>query len=192
MKQHLYLFLAFFRVGIFGYGGGPASIPLVHKEVVQKYQWLDDRDFNDLLALANTLPGPIATKMAGYIGQRVAGFFGMLNAVLATMVPSIVAMIVLLTSLAAIKDQPWVRGMVEGVLPVVGVMLGVLTWQFFRKAQEGLGWVKSLLLVAGSLAAIQLLPSPAILIAVLLLAALLKPSGEKKKTETPVDQEGSG
>ena len=65
------LFLAFFRVGMLGYGGGPSSIPLVHQEVVKKYGWMDDDEFADVLALGNTLPGPIATKMAGYIGYRV-------------------------------------------------------------------------------------------------------------------------
>lgn len=55
-----------------GYGGGPGSIPLIHKEVVDKYEWMSDEDFGDLLALANTLPGPIATKLAGYIGHRVS------------------------------------------------------------------------------------------------------------------------
>jgi chromate transporter len=66
MKQ-IQLFFAFFRVGMLGYGGGPSSIPLVHKEVVEKYKWMNDDEFADVLALGNALPGPIATKMAGYI-----------------------------------------------------------------------------------------------------------------------------
>lgn len=192
MKQHLALFLAFFRVGIFGFGGGPSSIPLVHKEVVEKYKWMDDQDFSDLLALANTLPGPIATKMAGYIGQRVAGFLGMLNAVLATIVPTIVAMILLLTSLSSIKDQPWVQGMTKGVLPVVGVMMAVLTWQFFKGAQKGLGWVKGLAFIAGSFILIEVLPSPAILIVAILAFALLKPTKKQQHHQTSAKQEESG
>ena len=71
------IFMAFFRVGILGYGGGPSSIPLVHKEVVDKYKWMDTDEFGDVLALGNALPGPIATKMAGYIGYRVGGILGM-------------------------------------------------------------------------------------------------------------------
>lgn len=71
----------FFRVGMLGFGGGPSSIPLVHKEVVEKYKWMNDDEFSDVLALGNALPGPIATKMAGYIGFRVGGFLGMMNAV---------------------------------------------------------------------------------------------------------------
>lgn len=193
MKQQWSLFLAFLRVGVFGYGGGPSMIPLVHKEVVEKYQWIDDRDFSDLLALGNTLPGPIATKMAGYIGYRVAGFLGMINAVLATILPTILAMILLLTSLSAISGQPWVKGMTSGVMPVVGVMMAVLTWQFFRKGQQGLGWNWSIGLVAISILLVVVLPvPPAILIVALLLFVLLKPAKKQKTDETPDQQEGSG
>jgi chromate transporter len=186
MKQQLHLFLAFFRVGMLGYGGGPSSIPLVHKEVVEKYKWMDDHDFSDLLALANTLPGPIATKMSGYIGFRVSGVTGMLNAIFATIIPTIILMILLLTSLSAFKDKPWVAGMTHAVVPVVGVMLAVLTWQFFQKAKDGLGWKYSLLLVAGSLILLQVIGiHPAILIAGLLIFVMVKPI---KKDEKDVKQ----
>ncbi|MBB6453284.1 chromate transporter [Salirhabdus euzebyi] len=179
MKQ-IQLFLAFFRVGILGYGGGPSSIPLVHKEVVEKYKWMDDNDFADLLALANTLPGPIATKMAGYIGYRVSGVFGMLNAVLATIVPTIILMIILLTSLASFKDKQWVAGMTQAVIPVVGVMLAVLTWQFTTKAKEGLGWLYTFVLAAATYVFMELLGvHPGIIIALLLLAALMKKDSAK-------------
>src|SRR6478735_4140094 len=106
MKQ-FHIFYAFFKVSLLGYGGGPSSIPLVHKEVVERYKWLNDDDFGDILALGNTLPGPINTKMAGYIGYRVGGWLGMINAVLATSVPTILLMIILLTSLTTFKDLDW-------------------------------------------------------------------------------------
>ena len=126
MKTHLNLFIAFFRSGILGFGGGPSAIPLVHKEVVGTFRWMDDDEFSDVLALGNALPGPINTKMAGYIGYRVAGIAGMVNAVLSSIVPSILMMIVLLTALTNYKDQAWVAGMTNGVIPVVAVMLAVL------------------------------------------------------------------
>ncbi|HEX7065570.1 MAG TPA: chromate transporter [Bacillales bacterium] len=193
MNQQVSLFMAFFRVGIFGYGGGPSMIPLVQKEVVEKHEWIDEQDFSDLLALGNTLPGPIATKMAGYIGYRVAGFSGMINAVLATILPTIILMIVLLTTLDAFSNQPWVKGMTYGVMPVVGVMLGVLTWQFFRKGQQGMGWTKSLVLTALSVLLLVILPvPPAVMIAALLLFVLLKPSKKNRVGQTSVHQEESG
>ncbi|UII57995.1 chromate transporter [Cytobacillus spongiae] len=184
MKQ-LDLFMAFFRVGILGYGGGPSSIPLVHKEVVEKYKWMDGDEFGDVLALGNALPGPIATKIAGYIGYRVGGFAGMLTALFATMVPTIFLMILLLTVLNAYKDQPWVSGMSAAVIPVVAVMLGVLTWDFIKKSgKSSLGWGRTAGLIFMSLLLLQFLHiHPAILIFALLVAALsLKDSkGEKEK-----------
>jgi chromate transporter len=180
--KQLQLFTAFFRVGMLGYGGGPSSIPLVHKEVVDKYKWMNDEEFGDVLALGNTLPGPIATKMAGYIGYRVAGVFGMFNAVLATIIPSIFLMIILLTSLTSIKDQPWVAGMTKAVVPVVGVMLAVLTWQFYKKSKDGLGNKITILLVVSSVILLQLANiHPGILIASILLYALLKKDKEEKQ-----------
>lgn len=163
-----------------GYGGGPASIPLIHKEVVDKYKWMNSDEFADVLAIGNTLPGPIATKMAGYIGYRVAGLGGMMNALLASIVPTIVLMIVLLVSLASFREYPWVQGMTNGVIPVVGVMLAVLTWQFFTKSKEGLGTWYSLALVVLSVLLISLLGlHPAFIIAGLLLFVFLKRGGKQ-------------
>jgi chromate transporter len=175
MNKQWNLFIAFFRVGIFGYGGGPSSIPLVHKEVVDKYKWMTDEEFGDLVALGNTLPGPIATKLAGYIGYRVAGIIGLINAVLATVLPTIVLMIVLLTSLSSIKEFDWVKGMTAAVIPVVGVMLLVLTIQFFQKAVKSMGWLTTGIMSVVIFGLLSLLNvHPGIIIGVLLLFALLK------------------
>ncbi|GGF25315.1 putative transporter YwrA [Halobacillus andaensis] len=178
--QQWNLFLAFFRVGIFGYGGGPSSIPLVHKEVVEKYKWMTDDEFADVLALGNSLPGPIATKMAGYIGYRVSGFTGMMNAVLATILPTIAVLIILLSFLNNFRELSWVNGMTQAVVPVVGVMLAVLAFDFVKKSKQNLGvWVTlligtaSLLLIEGGGV------HPGLVILVLLLFALLRPMSKK-------------
>lgn len=182
MKQW-HLFLAFFRVGMLGFGGGPSSIPLVHKEVVEKYKWMNDDDFSDVLALGNALPGPIATKMAGYIGFRVGGYLGMFNAVFATIIPTIVLMVLLLTVLNTYKDKNWVQGMASAVVPVVGVMLGVLTWGFVKKSQNSMGWKITIILLAVSVLFLSVLGvHPAIVIGALLGFALLSrnPGQEKQ------------
>lgn len=182
---HIQLFLAFFRVGILGYGGGPSSIPLVHKEVVDKYKWMNTDDFGDILALGNALPGPIATKMAGYIGYRVAGILGMIVSLVATILPTILLMILLLTALNAYKDEPWVNGMSQAVVPVVAVMLAKLTWDFVSKsASSQLGWLWTLVFIVASTIILQFLHvHPAIIIALLLLAALLK-KDQVKETDS--------
>ncbi|ALC88795.1 chromate transporter [Bacillus sp. FJAT-18017] len=176
------LFMAFFRVGMLGYGGGPSSIPLVQKEVVGRYKWMDGDEFGDVLALANALPGPIATKLAGYIGYRVAGLPGMINAVMATILPTIFLMILLLTGLNAFKDQPWVSGAASAVVPVVAVMLLTMTWEFVKKSTSSkLGKTWTIILVVASFVLLEALGvHPAIIIFTLLLGALLMKDKKKE------------
>lgn len=187
MKQ-LQIFIAFFRSGILGYGGGPSSIPLVHREVVDTFKWMDTDEFGDILALANALPGPINTKMAGYIGYRVGGVLGMVNALIATMVPTIILMIVLLNVLNTYRDQPWVHGMATAVVPVVMVLLATLTWDFVKKsAHSPLGWKWTFIFIILSTILLQLLNiHPAIIIFILLVAALLKKDSTSEKGEKNV------
>lgn len=175
MKQTA-LFWAFFRVGIFGFGGGPSMIPLVHAEVVKRHQWVNDEEFADILAIGNTLPGPIATKMPGYIGYRVAGISGCIIAVIAVTLPMIAAMIVMLSMFSRYRDVGWISGMGQAVVPVVMVMMGQLTWDFFDKSKIALGWLTSLLMamVAGGLI-YWLGIHPGWVIGSILLTALLLP-----------------
>jgi chromate transporter len=186
MKQ-ANIFMAFLRVGMLGFGGGPASIPLIQREVVEKYKWMKDEDFGDMLALGNALPGPIATKLAGYIGYRIGGFWGMVNAVLATIIPTIVLMIILLKSLNAYKDEAWVKGMSSAVVPVVGVMLLKMTLNFIQKSRKSsLGLMWTLLLIVVGIILLEFMHvHPAILIFALLLGALLK------KDKKPAQDKGA-
>ena len=183
MKKQLDIFIAFFRSGILGFGGGPASIPLVHKEVVGTYGWMTDDEFADVLSIGNTLPGPIATKMAGYIGYRVGGWLGMLMALAATILPTVVLLVVFLTVLREYKDLDFIEGMTNGVVPIVGVMMAVLTWDFLKKSKKALGWKIGLIILAASfLTMIVLGINAGIIIGVLLALALLLPV---KKGEEP-------
>jgi chromate transporter len=147
---------------------------------------MNDQEFSDVLALGNTLPGPIATKMAGYIGYRVGGIKGMLNAVIATVLPTILLMLLLLTSLNKIKDHPRVEGMTNGVVPIVGVMMATLTWDFIKKTKKGFGWKKGVLLLVGSFIVMEILNvHPGIVIGGLLVIAVTM-SDKKEKIEIKV------
>lgn len=167
------LFVGFLRSGLLGYGGGPSAIPLVHREVVHTYGWLTNEEFADVLALGNSLPGPIATKMAGYIGYRTGGYAGMATALIATVLPTVVGMIALVGTLSAFRDSPIVAGMTEAIAPVIAVMLAVMTWQFMSQSKRELGWVGSIGLAAASVVLFAALDiHPALVILVLLAAAL--------------------
>lgn len=143
MSMLLYwqLFLAFIRVGTFGYGGGPALIPLIEDEVVNNYGWLTIEEFTDALAMANTLPGPIATKLAICIGLKTAGPFGALSAITAILLPSSILIIVLSILYYKYARVPSVKGMISGIRPVVIALLlitvahlaprSVISWDTF-------------------------------------------------------------
>ncbi|SDM07350.1 chromate transporter [Franzmannia pantelleriensis] len=177
------LFMAFLRIGLLGFGGGPAMIPLVQQEVVKRHAWLDDEEFADILAIANTLPGPIATKMPGYIGYRVGGVAGCINAVLAVILPTILAMIVLLGVFSRYRDVAWIQGMGQGVVPVVMVMMGQLAWDFLNKSQLVLGWLISLTMAAVAGVLIYLLGvHPGWVVGGILAAALLRPVPKQEAT----------
>ncbi|WP_306009917.1 chromate transporter [Bacillus sp. MMSF_3328] len=137
---YIQIFLAFFIPGILGYGGGPASIPLVENEVVDRYDWLSTSEFSEMLALGNTLPGPIATKMAGYIGYDQAGVLGAAVGVFATVAPSLILMIGLLGLLMKYKESPRVKRMTVVIRPVIAVLLGLMTYDFLFSSYEGAGF----------------------------------------------------
>ncbi|MEN2768596.1 chromate transporter [Ornithinibacillus xuwenensis] len=149
------IFMAFFIPGILGYGGGPASIPLVENEVVVRYGWMSVQEFSEVLAVANSLPGPIATKMAGYIGYEVGGVFGAVIGVFATVAPSLIIMIALLGVLYKFKDSPKVKRLTLFVRPVIAILLGLMAWRFFFESYEGIGLVHTAIIAIASFLLIE-------------------------------------
>ena len=92
-KKLIGLFTAFFKIGAFTFGGGYAMIPLIQKEVVENKKWITDDDILEIVAIAESTPGPIAINSATFVGYRVAGFFGALLATLGVVLPSFVIII---------------------------------------------------------------------------------------------------
>lgn len=170
------LFLAFFIPGILGYGGGPASIPLVEHEVVENYEWMTTQEFSEVVALGNSLPGPIATKMAGYIGYAEGGLIGAVIALFATIAPSLILMISMMAILLKYKEAPEVKNLTKLIRPVIAVLLGVMTIQFAQESFVGVGIVSTLILIVGSyllLEKVKLHPAFVIVLALVYGAALL-------------------
>lgn len=138
-NTYVQLTIAMFRTGILGYGGGPSVIPLIRHEAVLRYKWLSNDEFGEVLALANALPGPIATKMAAYLGYQQKKSIGAIVAVLAHILPTCIAMIALLSAVQYLSSSKIIAGMIAGVTPVIAVMLGTMAYEFGEKAVTGLG-----------------------------------------------------
>ena len=90
MKKYLSLFWTMFKIGLFTFGGGYAMIALFENEFVENKRFLDKDEFLDVVAIAESTPGPIAINMATYIGYKRLGFFGSAFATLGVVLPSFI------------------------------------------------------------------------------------------------------
>ena len=88
MKKQLQLFLTMLKIGLFTFGGGYAMIALLENEFVAKRNWIEKDEFLDMVAIAESTPGPIAINAATYIGYKMIGVFGSLLATVAVCIPS--------------------------------------------------------------------------------------------------------
>ena len=149
------IFLANFISNILGYGGGPATIPLLEYEVVNKYNWFTVSEYSEMVALGNALPGPIATKLSGYIGYEVGGVFGSFVGVFASVAPSMIMMIALLGLLLKYKDSPKVVKLTQYIRPTIAVLLGIMTFNFFFNSYEEVGMIHTGIIGLASLLALE-------------------------------------
>ena len=90
MKKYLNLFFTMLKIGLFTFGGGYAMIALLENEFVSKKEWIEKDEFLDMVAIAESTPGPIAINAATYIGYKMLGFLGSLTATVAVCIPSFV------------------------------------------------------------------------------------------------------
>ena len=89
------LFLIFFKIGCFAFGGGYAVIPLISKYVVEEHAWISTREFIDLISISQMTPGPIAINSATFVGQNVHGLLGSILATAGLVLPQFILMMIL-------------------------------------------------------------------------------------------------
>ena len=90
MKKYLSIFLTMIKIGLFTFGGGYAMLALLENEFVEKKKYMDKDEFLDMVAIAESTPGPIAINAATYIGYKKLGFLGALLATIGVCIPSFV------------------------------------------------------------------------------------------------------
>lgn len=117
------LFLTFLKIGAFTFGGGYAMIPLIQKEVADKRKWITTDDILDIIAIAESTPGPIAINSATFVGYKVAGFFGAFVSTLGVVLPAFTIITVIAYLLRNFNDYKGVRyaffGIRAGVLALI-------------------------------------------------------------------------
>lgn len=119
------LFWSFFKVGLFSFGGGYAMIPLMEAELITRHAWLTAAEFIDILAIAETTPGPISINAATFVGFRLAGITGSAAATIGVVSPSLIILLVLgsfLMKTIKMKD-PRVESVIRGLRPAVIILV---------------------------------------------------------------------
>ncbi len=108
-------------------GGGYAMIPLIQEEIVEKNRWIEEDEFMDVIALSQTIPGALAVNASTYVGYRLFGFKGALLACTATILPSILMILVIAVFLVQFHQMPAVEAAFKGIRPaVVALIVGAV------------------------------------------------------------------
>lgn len=132
-KKLWQLFCSFFRIGAFTFGGGYAMIPLIQRETVEEKHWLTDDDILEILAIAESTPGPIAINSATFVGYRVAGVMGAFCATFGVVLPSLVIISILSYVIDAFKSNVYVAYAFWGIRAGVLALVTKALWTMFKK-----------------------------------------------------------
>ncbi len=115
MKAILELFWIFFKLGLFTFGGGYAMLPHIKEVVIEKKKWLTEDEILDIIAVAESTPGPIAINMATYIGNKQKGFWGSLFATLGVVLPSLIIIFIISLFFETFLQNQYVQYVFVGI-----------------------------------------------------------------------------
>ncbi|MBO5712935.1 MAG: chromate transporter [Clostridia bacterium] len=119
----LELFYVFFKIGLFTFGGGYGTIPLIEGEIVNK-GYLNAEMFLNFVGVAESTPGPFAVNIATFIGAEYGGILGSLIATVAVVLPAFIIMLIISALLKNFSSNKWVKGFMNGVQPfVIGLII---------------------------------------------------------------------
>ena len=137
MKKLWQIFASFFKIGAFTFGGGYAMIPLIQHESEEKRKWVTDEDSLDIVAIAESTPGPIAINSATFVGYRAAGVLGSACATLGVVLPNFVIILALSFVLAQFQNVQAVQYAFNGIRAGVLALLVKALWSMYKKSPKG-------------------------------------------------------
>ncbi len=120
---YLKLFLSFFQVGLFSFGGGYAAMPLIQNQVVDRNGWLTMSEFADVITISQMTPGPIGINSATFVGTRIAGITGAIMATLGCILPSCIIVLLLAYMYYRFRGLSIVQAILNGLRPAVIAMI---------------------------------------------------------------------
>ncbi len=150
VKNTLTLFVTFFKIGAFTFGGGYAMIPIIEKEMCEKHKWLKGEEILDIFAISESTPGPIAINSATFVGFRVAGVLGSFCATLGVVLPSFIIISLISLILSEFSDLEPVKFAFNGIRAGVLALVIKAFYSMYKKCPKG---AFSYILMAGAFVA---------------------------------------
>lgn len=123
MKKIIEMFIAFFKIGAFTFGGGYAMIPLIEEEVVNNKRWIDKNEFMDILVVSQSLPGALAVNCSIFLGYKIGGFLGAIMALLAVILPSFFIIIIIAGFFMQFRNNYYVNAAFKGITAAVPMLV---------------------------------------------------------------------
>lgn len=123
MMIYLELLWSFMKIGLFSFGGGYASVPLIQSQVVDLYHWMDMTEFVDIITISQMTPGPVAINCATFVGIRVGGIPGALVATFGCVLPSCIIVLTLAFIYQKYRNVPVIQGILGGLRPAIVALI---------------------------------------------------------------------
>ena len=137
MNRILDLFLTFLKIGGFTFGGGYAMIPLIEREICENKKWLDSKDILEVIAVAESTPGPIAINAATFVGYRTAGVLGAAAATFGVVLPSFVIIALISAVLQRFQEIRAVKYAFFGIRACIPALILKAVWSMFKASPKG-------------------------------------------------------
>ncbi|MBP1890020.1 chromate transporter [Clostridium moniliforme] len=123
MDKVLKMFIAFFKIGAFTFGGGYAMIPIIEEEVVNKQKWVSKEEFMDMLVVSQSFPGAMSINCSIFIGYKIAGVLGGVIALLGVALPSFLIILIVATFFMKFRENYYVNLVFKGISAAVPVLV---------------------------------------------------------------------
>lgn len=125
MNLFIQLFLQFFHVGVFSFGGGYATLPFLY-DIAEKYHWYSAKQLTDMLAISSITPGPVGVNVATFAGFATSGILGSLIATTAIILPSYIIVTIVYKVLDKFRTNRNVKGAIRGLKPAGCALLSAV------------------------------------------------------------------
>jgi len=143
MSNLIKIFLSFFKIGAFSFGGGYAMLPLIQREIVNSHKWITFKEFIDIIGISQMTPGPIAINSATFVGYKVSGILGSISATLGVVSFSFILVSIANHYIVKFKESYIMKAALAGMRPA---LIGLIISVFLSLGKESYKDIKSVVI----------------------------------------------